>query len=504
MALIGGCELNEEFVRLPLDHLADAALQAMANTLGLEYGDLRVHRDRVQWIHVREHELISVSDSAPSGFGVRVIVDGSFGYAASSRLNPEAVAAAVETAADLARSLRPLLSERVELAPEPKHVATWIAPRVTSPFAIAVEDKVGLMVEATGAGLAAGARFSEFYLQQVEESRFFASTEGSRIIQERVRVHPVLEVGVLDEAGSGLLETMRSLARPVGEGWEYVAEYGFTQEAPQLVELLREKLSSPSVEPGPHDLVIDPSNLWLTVHESVAHGTELDRALGYEANFAGTTFATPDRVGSLKYGSPLMHVTGDRVQPFGLATVGYDDEGVEAQSWDIIKDGILVGYQLNRQMAQRFDLPRSNGCAFADSWAHVPLQRMPNVSLQPDPERDTTLDDLISQVDHGIYIVGDKSWSIDQQRFNFQFTGQRFYRIRRGRLAGQLRDVAYQSRTPDFWGRMEGIGGPSSWRLEGAMNCGKGQPEQVAPVSHGCPPALFRRINVLNTRREGR
>ena len=504
MALIGGCGLNGEFLRLPLDHLADAALEAMAGTAGLEYGDLRVHRDQVQWIHVREHELISLSDSAPTGFGVRVIVDGSFGYAASSRLSSDAVTAAVRAAAEMASSLRPLLAERVELAPEPSHQATWVAPQVTSPFTVPVEDKVGLMMDATAAGLAGGAKFAEFYLQQVEENRFFTSTDGSRILQERVRLHPVLEVGILDEAGSGLLETMRSLSRPVGEGWEYVEGYGFAGEAPHLVELLREKLGAPSVGAGQYDLVIDPSNLWLTIHESVAHGTELDRALGYEANFAGTTFATPDQVGTLRYGSPLMHVTGDRVQPLGLATVGYDDEGVEAQSWDIVKDGILVGYQLNRQMARRFNLPRSNGCAFADSWAHVPLQRMPNVSLQPDPARDTSLDDLISQVDDGIYIVGDKSWSIDQQRFNFQFTGQRFYRIRRGRLAGQLRDVAYQSRTPDFWGAMGGIGGPSSWRLEGAMNCGKGQPEQVAPVSHGCPPALFRRINVLNTRREGR
>ncbi len=492
------------FLEYPLDLLADAARTAMANVPGLEYGDLRVHRDLVQWIHVREQELISLSDSQPRGFGVRVIVDGSFGYAAASELSPEAVVAAVGSAAEMARSLRPLLAERVELAPEPSHQATWVSPRAINPFEIPAEEKVGLMREATAASLSAGAKFAEFYIQQVQENRFFVSLEGSRILQERVRVHPVLEVGMPDESGSGLVETMRSMSRPVAEGWEYVLGYGFKEEAPQLVELLREKLAAPSVEAGPHDLVIDPSNLWLTVHESVAHGTELDRALGYEANFAGTTFATPDKVGSLHYGSSLMHVTGDRVQPLGLATVGYDDEGVAAQSWDIIKDGVLVGYQLNRQMARKFNLPRSNGCAFSDSWSHVPLQRMPNVSLQPDPDRDTTLDDLIGQVDEGIYIVGDKSWSIDQQRYNFQFTGQRFYRIRGGQLAGQVRDVAYQSRTPDFWGRMEGIGERSSWRLEGAMNCGKGQPEQVAPVSHGCPPALFRGINVLNTRSEGR
>ncbi len=496
-------ELDQRFLALPLDALADAALTAMSSVAGLEYGDLRVHRDLVQWIHVREHDLISLSDSEPRGFGVRVVVDGSFGYAAASELTPAAVRAAVQGASEMAVALRPLLAERVELAPEPAHQEIWVSPRELNPFAVAAQDKVALMLEATAAALAAGAKFSEFYTQQVQEDRLFVSTEGSRILQERVRVHPVLEVGMLDEDGTGLVETMRTLSRPVGQGWEYVTGYGFKEEVPQLVELLREKLAAPSVEAGPHDLVIDSSNLWLTIHESVAHGTELDRALGYEANFAGTTFATPDKVGSLQYGSSLMHVTGDRVQPLGLATVGYDDEGVAAQSWDIIKDGVLVGYQLNRQMAHRFKLERSNGCAFSDSWSHVPLQRMPNVSLQPDPARDTTLEDLWAQVDDGIYIVGDKSWSIDQQRFNFQFTGQLFYRIRKGLLAGQLRDVAYQSRTPDFWGRMVGLGGPSSWRLQGAMNCGKGQPEQVAPVSHGCPPALFRGINVLNTRSEG-
>ncbi len=496
--------IDPAFLSLPLDRLEGAALEAMAAVPGLGYGDLRVHRDLIQGIHVRDRDLISLTDSEPLGFGVRLIVDGSFGFAASSQLSVEAVRSAVLEAAAMARQLRPLLSERVELAPEPQHRATWVGETGRDPFEVPIEQKVALLLEAAGAGLGAGARFTEAYCLQVKENRLFVSTEGSRTLQQRIRVHPSLEVGLIDEGGSGLLETMRSTSRPVGRGWEYVEGHDFPAEAPILVDWLAEKLASPPVRPGPHDLVIDPSNLWLTIHESVAHGTELDRALGYEANFAGTTFATPDQVGRLRYGSPAMHVTGDRLEPFGLATIGFDDEGVEAQRWDIIRDGVLVGYQLNRQMAGRFGNGRSNGCAFADSWAHVPLQRMPNVSLQPDPQHDTTLEELISAVEEGIYVVGDKSWSIDQQRYNFQFTGQRFYRIHRGHLEGQLRDVAYQSRTPDFWGRMEAVGGPSSWRLEGAMNCGKGQPEQVAPVSHGCPPALFRQINVLNARTEGR
>jgi TldD protein len=188
--------------------------------------------------------------------------------------------------------------------------------------------------------------------------------------------------------------------------------------------------------------------------------------------------------------------------PHGLATVGYDDDGVATGEWDLVRDGVLVGYQLDRTFAPRLGLERSNGCAFADSPHHVPIQRMANVSLQPDPARDTTTDELIAGVDRGIYVVGDKSWSIDMQRYNFQFTGQRFYRIENGRLAGQLRDVAYQATTTDFWGSLRALGGPSSWLLSGALNCGKAQPGQVAAVSHGCPPGLFEQVNVLNAARE--
>jgi TldD protein len=279
--------------------------------------------------------------------------------------------------------------------------------------------------------------------------------------------------------------------------------WNWTDELARIPDLLAEKVKAPTVVPGPTDLVIDPTNLWLTIHESVGHATEYDRAIGYEAAYAGTSFATPDKLGTLRYGTPIMHVTADRTERHGLATIGYDDEGVETQSWDLVADGILVGYQLDRAFAPRLGLARSNGCSYADSPHHVPIQRMANVSLQPDPDTDRSTDDLISGVEDGIYVVGDKSWSIDMQRYNFQFTGQRFYRIRGGKLDGQLRDVAYQATTTDFWGSMEAVGGRSTWQLGGAFNCGKAQPGQVAAVSHGCPSALFRGVNVLNTRTEG-
>ena len=293
---------------------------------------------------------------------------------------------------------------------------------------------------------------------------------------------------------------MRTLAQPAGYGWEWMGNsiWNWDAEIDQLPTLLAEKVAAPSVEPGKYDLLIHPSNLWLTIHESIGHATELDRAIGYEANYAGTSFATPDKLGKLKYGSELMNVTGDRLTEHGLSTVGFDDEGVAAQKWQIVKDGVLVGYQTDRRISAVVNQERSNGCAYADSPGHVPIQRMPNVSLQPNPNG-PTLEKLIESVDNGIYILGDKSWSIDMQRYNFQFTGQQFHRIKNGKLAGQLKDVAYQATTTDFWSAMKAVGGPSTYVLGGAFNCGKAQPGQVAAVSHGCPAAVFSKINILNT-----
>jgi TldD protein len=338
-------------------------------------------------------------------------------------------------------------------------------------------------------------------LQQARECKFY-SDGATTATQQRVRLHPQLTAVAVSDDGS--FDTMRTLAPPAGRGYEFMTGTGwdFAAELAELPELLAAKLVAPAVEPGRYDLVIDPSNLWLTIHESIGHATELDRALGYEAAYAGTSFATPDKLGRLQYGSGIMHVIGDRTAQHGLATVGYDDEGVAGQSWDLISGGILTGYQLDRRMARQNGFGRSNGCAFSDGPGHIPLQRMANVSLQPAPGGLST-SDLIAGVEKGIYILGDKSWSIDMQRYNFQFTGQRFFKIENGRLAGQLRDVAYQATTTDFWGSMEAVGGPQTYVLGGAFNCGKGQPGQIAPVSHGCPAALMRGVRILNTAQEG-
>jgi TldD protein len=370
------------------------------------------------------------------------------------------------------------------------------------PFTVSAADKVALLAQWSNALLAhAAVSHVDASLQQVRECKFY-SDGATTATQQRVRLQPQLTAVAIAE--DGRFDTMRTLAPPVWRGYEFLTgtAWDFDAELAELPDLLAAKLGAPTVEPGRYDLVIDPSNLWLTIHESIGHATELDRALGYEAAYAGTSFATLDKLGSLRYGSDVMHVTGDRTAEHGLATIGYDDEGVAGQSWDLISDGILSGYQLDRRMALLKGFGRSNGCAFSDGPGHMPLQRMANVSLQPAAGGPATRD-LIAAVENGIYILGDKSWSIDMQRYNFQFTGQRFFKIKNGKLAGQLRDVAYQATTTDFWGSMEAVGGPQTYVLGGAFNCGKGQPGQVAPVSHGCPAALMRGVRILNTAEEG-
>ena len=309
------------------------------------------------------------------------------------------------------------------------------------------------------------------------------------------------------DAGTGAFDSMRTIAPPVGHGWEYLTDglWDWDTELLEAPDLLAEKLKATTVEPGIYDLVIDPSNLWLTIHESIGHATELDRALGYEANYAGTSFATYDQLGTpaLRLGADERHRRPHRAStawPRSATTT----RASQTQSWDIVKDGVLVGYQLDRQMGRmhaELNGGRSNGCAYADSPGHIPIQRMANVSLQPAPDGPST-DELIAGVERGLYVVGDKSWSIDMQRYNFQFTGQRFFLIEDGRLTGQVRDAAYQATTTDFWGSMDAVGGPQTWVLGGAFNCGKAQPGQVAAVSHGCPTARFRGINILNARQE--
>lgn len=497
--------IDPAFTDLPLTRLADAALGA-ATAAGAQFADFRFERLMTSSLTVRDTAVQSATDAVTTGFAVRVIVDGVWGFAASVVPTAAAAAATARRAVDVARALAGAVDERVERADEPVHDdVEWVSAYHIDPFAVAGADKIALLLDRSERLLASdGVAHTEVGLFQVKENKYYADTAGTRTTQQRVRLEPTLTATAIDSA-TGAFETMSSLTPPVGRGYEYLTDgtWDFDGEIAAMGEQLMEKMKAPSIEPGRYDLVIDPTNLWLTIHESIGHATEYDRAIGYEAAYAGTSFATPDKLNSLVYGSPGMHVTGDRTVPHGLATVGFDDDGVAGQSWDLIRGGILVGYQLDRTFARRLGLTRSNGCAYADSSGHIPIQRMANVSLQPDAAGGSTRD-LISGVEDGLYVVGDKSWSIDMQRYNFQFTGQRFYRIRGGALAGQVRDVAYQATTTDFWGSMDGIGGPQTYRLGGAFNCGKGQPGQVAAVSHGCPSARFRGVNILNATQEAR
>ncbi len=495
-------DLDDSFLALPLGQLRDAAL-SRATELGCSYADLRVERIRGASREYRDLALESSSTRQTLGLAVRVLFEGVWGFASDIALTPEVAARLAERAVATARVAKPLTSRVVELAEEPVHGdARWVSAYEVNPFEVDEAEQQGRMLALSEGLLAApGVSHTSASVEYVQENKYFANLAGSSTIQQRVRTLPRLTAV---RVGSSGFDTMRTLAPPAGRGWEYLTGTGWDLDAEvaQLPEVLAEHAAAPSVAAGRYDLVIDPTNLFLTIHESIGHATELDRALGYEAAYAGTSFATFDQLGTLQYGSPVMSVTGDRTVDHGLATIGYDDEGVAAQEFDLIRDGTLVGYQLNRQMAAEKQLGRSNGCAFADGPGHIPMQRMPNVSLQPAPGGPST-SELVSAVDRGIYVVGDKSWSIDMQRYNFQFTGQRFYRIENGRIVGQLKDVAYQATTTDFWRSMEAVGGPGTYLLGGAFNCGKGQPGQEAPVSHGCPSALFRQVNVLNTAAEG-
>lgn len=482
---------------------ADLAGIAMrtAKKMGASYADIRVARYQNQSIRSREERIESVSESTDSGFGVRVLCEGTWGFASSSRVNAKQIGDMTKAAIEMARANRKIRLKPVEIETLPAHDTEWLMPMKTDPFAVSLDQKTSKLLVINEAALKAGANFCSSSMSFVREEKFFASSFGSVIHQVRVRSFPSFNVTVVDKA-SGRFDTRRSLAAPRGSGYEYVAGYDFLGEVNTAVQEAKEKQKAKSVEPGRKDLVIHPTNLWLTIHESVGHPTELDRALGFEANFAGTSFVTIEKLGKLKYGSHLINITGDRTERDGLATVAYDDDGVQTKGneFHIIKNGQFQNYQMALGQAQYIGRKKSNACAFADSWDKYPLQRMPNISLQPG-EKKISIEELCSDVRDGIYIIGDGSWSIDQQRYNFQFTGQVFYEIKNGKIGQMLRDVAYQGNTVEFWNACDGLCGKDEYHLGGAFNCGKGQPQQIAPVSHGAVPARFRQINVLNTRR---
>jgi TldD protein len=490
--------------------LAMLALDA-ARSAGASYADVRINRNRERMVSTREQRVTSLMDDETMGFGLRVLVDGTWGFAASRELTPDEIARVARQAAAQARANRAARLRPVELAPAEVHPhGEWRSPIEIDPFDVPIEDQVAVLLAANEAALRVPrARFVNSSMAFVREEKTFASTDGTFTEQTVYRSWPTLTVTAVSEDGSDFQTRMSTPVQPMGLGYEHVRDSDFPGDAPIWAEEAVEKLSARPVEPGRYDLVLMPSHLFLTIHESIAHPTELDRIMGYEANFAGTSFISPpeDFLGSFRYGPEWMQIQGERSAPGGLATVGYDDEGVRPRDYFIVKDGILHDLQTTREQApwladwyRRIGEPvRSHGNSLAQSWADVQFQRMPNINLLPNAERDVTFEELIGDVEHGIVIEGRGSYSIDQQRYNAQFGGQVYHEIRNGRITGMLKDVAYQMRTPEFWNSMDLTGGPSSYELGGTFRDGKGQPSQAIAVSHGCAPTRFRGADVINT-----
>ncbi len=482
-----------------LDELVTAALTA-AKKAGASYADVRVVRRRQELIATRENHVTRVGSDQSYGVGVRVIADGAWGFAATSQIAPKEAARVATLAAQMAKANAKLLRQPVKLAFEPAHVDVWQTPMVKDPFKVPLDQKAELLLALNAKALeVSGVKYASSGFEALGEWKLFASTEGSYLEQNIVRVGPWFSATATDSKSGEFVSRSHPLPA-MQAGWEYVEGSTLLADARRIGEEAVQKLKAPSVKPGKKDLVLAPSNLWLTIHESVGHPTELDRAMGYEANFAGTSFATPDKLKKLQYASKAVTLYADKTTPGGLATCGYDDDGVKTQKWDLVKEGLFVGYQTTREQAGWIGEERSRGTCYAQDFKSFPFQRMPNVSLAP-AAADTTLEQLIAAVDDGIYIEGNGSYSIDQQRYNFQFGGQMFWAIHKGKLAGPLKDVAYQSNTLEFWNKCERLGGATTWELHGTLHDGKGEPVQSNAVSHGCPPALFRQVDVLNTNR---
>ena len=499
--------------------LADAALNA-ARGAGATYADVRIARSLSQFVSARERKIQGIGGSESYGAGVRVIANGTWGFAATNIVTPDGMAAAARNAVAIARANAKFQTEPVELAPQKGYgVVSWKTPIEKNGFDVPIAEKVDLLMAVNDAALKAGANFVNSRIALVNEQKYFASTDGSYIDQDIHRIFPGFGVTVIDKA-SGKFENRGSLSSPMGMGYEYLSgrpagkftgpgttKYGSYYDMLEDVQLApaqaKEKLAAKSVLAGKYDLVLDPSHTWLTIHESAGHPTELDRVLGYEANYAGTSFLTLDKwkTGKFNYGSPQVTIVADKTQPHSLGAVGYDDEGVKTKEWTLIRNGILVDYQKTRDQAHIVGQNASDGCSYAQGWADVQFQRMPNVSLRPG-EKPLTPAQMIAGVDKGIYIVGDGSFSIDQQRYNFQFSGKLFYEIKGGKLAGMLRDVAYQANTREFWNSCVQVCDRRDYRLGGAFNDGKGEPPQSSAVSHGSSTARFNGVNVLNTARK--
>lgn len=517
-------EISVEEALTPVDvklkkRMADVALNA-AKSKGATYSDVRIGRYLRQVVATREARVDNIANAESYGIGVRVIAAGSWGFAATDKLDDASIAKAAEMAVAIAKGNSKLMTEPVKLAPQKGYgEVSWKTPIETNAFAVPIAEKVDLLLGVNAAAMQAGAKYVNSNIFLVNEQKYFASTDGSYIDQDIHRIWPTFTVTKVDAAG-GKFETRNALSAPMGLGFEYLNpkadqkikggpvtlyknNYDILEDVKEAAAHVDEKLKAKPVAPGKYDLVLDPSHLFLTIHESVGHPTELDRVLGYEANYAGTSFLTLDKWESKKFnfGSKEVNIIADKTIPGSLGAVGYDDEGVKCGKWDIIKDGILVNYQTIRDQAHILGLKESQGCCYADSWDSIQFQRMPNVSLAPG-EAPLSAADMVKNVEKGIYMFGRNSYSIDQQRYNFQFSAQLAYEIKEGKIVGMLKDAAYQANTQEFWNSCVQRCDKNDFRLGGTFSDGKGQPSQASAVSHGSPTTRFNGVSVINTGRK--
>jgi TldD protein len=517
-ALTGAEALAQRTARrepAPMDPATKELLTEALNAAkmgGAEFADARIGRYRNNFVITREQQIINVVDTDSLGVGVRVLVNGTWGFGASRDMTKSGVVAATKEALAIARANALPAADRVRLAPAtPTPDGRYVTPHTIDPFTVPIEQKADLLIRANAEAMKVpGVKFVNSSMFFVKEEKNYANTDGTFTTQTVIRSWlPFTATAVKPDFSD--FQSRSNVIQPMARGYEYLVAARPVENARKWGEDAAEKIKAKPVDVGRYDLVLHPSHLWLTIHESIAHPTELDRALGYEANYAGTSFLAPPRekLGKFRYGPSILNIQGDRAQEGGCATIGWDDDGVKPDEFLIIKDGIVNDYQTTREQAPMLDWwyrsqnrpVRSHGCCHSDSWNDVQFQRMPNVSLLPGA-KEQGWDDLIAATDRGIAIIGDGSFSIDQQRYNAQFGGQLFYEIRGGKIVGMLKDVAYQIRTPEFWNSMDMIGGRKSYEMGASFFDGKGQPGQVNAVSHGCVPSRFRNINVINTGRK--
>lgn len=473
------------------DELAELALKRIVAS-GAEYGDIRLLDSTTQTISGEDRRIASIRDQQDRGFGIRVLYHGAWGFAASSVLSREEVPRVAELAIDIAKGSASLTIEQVKLADEPVHRDKIVTARQIDPFAVPLEQKTTLLLETMEyVHRQAGIVRSRASLWARRDRKLFVSTEGSRLEFDLLAVNGDFGATAVHD---GRFASRNFNTPHLRMGYELIEKANFLAEAPRIASQAVEKVQAPTTEPGLYDLVLDPEHLSLTMHESCGHPSELDRVLGYEANYAGTSFLTTDKRGTYRYGSPHVNLVADNCEPETLAATGYDDDGVACQRWDIVRDGMFAGYCTNREVASKIGEARSRGSNRADGWGTVPIVRIANIGLEPGA---ATLDELLADVQRGIYIEGHGSYSIDQRRYNFQFGGDAFWLIENGKRTHMLRDVVYQGITPEFWGSCDGVADRSHRQRYGFITCGKGQPGQSGWMTHPASHARFRKVKVI-------